>query len=160
MAFAVGARVRRINNPSDVGWARASTLERGQREYQEIEFEGAGVSLCLVETLELCPERSSHIDDFERGRFAGPADLAAVITLEKLRGELTDLLYSMGAGKTDFYPHPRRSRQAAGSQCRDGRLRAHRPDRHRRGALRGRAASAIHRQRAGSLGRLSNQIAG
>jgi superfamily II DNA or RNA helicase len=105
MAFDAGSRVRRINNPTQVGLARATTMERGRREFQEVDFDGAGPSLCLVETLELCPERVSHMDDFERGRFGGPTDLSAVITLEKLRGELTDLLYSMGAGKTDFYPH-------------------------------------------------------
>ncbi len=66
---------------------------------------GAGVERYPEQTLELAPDRVSQIDDFQRGRFSGPADLSAVITLEKLRGELTDLIYSLGSGRTDFYPY-------------------------------------------------------
>ena len=105
MSFEAGARVRLINNPSVVGRTTGYVLAHPRGAIIEIDVEGRGAERYPEQALELAPERVSKIDDFGRGRFSGPGDLSAVITLEKLRGELTDLIYSMGSGRTDFYPH-------------------------------------------------------
>jgi superfamily II DNA or RNA helicase len=105
MAFETGARVRLIHNPSVVGRTTGYALAHPRGAIIEIDVEGRGLERHPEQALELAPERVSKIDDFARGRFSGPGDLSAVITLEKLRGELTDLIYSMGSGRTDFYPH-------------------------------------------------------
>lgn len=39
------------------------------------------------------------------GRFGGLADLRRVLTFEKVKGDLTNVFYSMEASNTDFYPH-------------------------------------------------------
>jgi len=46
------------------------------------------------------------VDDlFLEGNFAAPEDLRKIIVLEKLKGQLTNVFYSMNAGNTDFYAH-------------------------------------------------------
>ena len=45
------------------------------------------------------------MDLLSAGRFGGPIDLRSVLTLAKVRGDLTNVFYSMEASNTDFYPH-------------------------------------------------------
>ncbi|HEY5047024.1 MAG TPA: hypothetical protein VII49_03260 [Rhizomicrobium sp.] len=45
------------------------------------------------------------IDLLAAGRFGGPIDLRRVLTFEKIKGDLTNVFYSMEASNTDFYAH-------------------------------------------------------
>jgi superfamily II DNA or RNA helicase len=105
MDFTSGTKVRVKNNPSIVGRATGRVIDSAGRRIVEIDAEGRGFMLFPAQVLEPVPDRRTFLEEFELGRFSGPGDLAAVVTLEKLRGELTDLIYSMGSGRTDFYPH-------------------------------------------------------
>ena len=44
-------------------------------------------------------------DLLRSGRFGGPIDLRRLLTFEKVKGELTNVFYSMEASNTDYYSH-------------------------------------------------------
>ena len=55
--------------------------------------------------LELCGDDESIEGLIRQGRFGGPDDLRRILTFEKVKGQLTNVFYSMEASQTDFYPH-------------------------------------------------------
>src|SRR5262249_35154990 len=48
---------------------------------------------------------SAPIETLERGQLGTPVDLRRLLTFHKVRGQLTNVLYSMETSNTDFYPH-------------------------------------------------------
>jgi SNF2 family DNA or RNA helicase len=56
----------------------------------------------LLERIEV---EESMYDLLARGQFGGPIDLRRVLIFEKIRGDLTNVFYSMESSRTDFYPH-------------------------------------------------------
>jgi superfamily II DNA or RNA helicase len=97
--------VRVINSPSEVGLTTGVVIHTTRGVIVEVDFGSAGKNRFPAPALEAAPTDTSPLDNFARGRFSDPTDLSSLITLEKLRGELTDLVYSMGSGKTQFFPH-------------------------------------------------------
>jgi len=57
------------------------------------------------EQLERVPELETRADAIASLRLAGPDSLERAILTEKVRGRLTDVVYSMETGHADFYPH-------------------------------------------------------
>jgi len=55
--------------------------------------------------LELVEVEEEMFDLLGAGRFGGPIDLRRILTFEKVKGDLTNVFYSMEASNTDFYPH-------------------------------------------------------
>jgi SNF2 family DNA or RNA helicase len=55
--------------------------------------------------LEPVESRHDVIDLLSTGNFGTPADLRRVLTFEKVKGELTNIFYSMESSNTAFYPH-------------------------------------------------------
>ena len=56
--------------------------------------------------MELIPEGNQGIEELiETSSFAGPNSLRRILAINKLKGDLTDVLYSMESSKTDFYAH-------------------------------------------------------
>jgi superfamily II DNA or RNA helicase len=55
--------------------------------------------------LELVAEEQDPLDTLRHGPYGGPDDLRRVLTFEKIKGELTNVFYSMEASNTDFYAH-------------------------------------------------------
>jgi len=97
--------VRLKSSPTLVGWTTGKTKRQGPIELIEVEFPGGPPGFKPASALEQAPNELDLFADFHQGRHSGPRDLKAAITIEKLRGNLTELVYSMGAGRTDFYPH-------------------------------------------------------
>jgi len=58
-----------------------------------------------VAELELAPSSEKRIEAFAAGRFSAPGAVARTLVSEKIRGQLTDVMYSMGAGHATFYRH-------------------------------------------------------
>ena len=56
----------------------------------------------LLEPVEM---QESLFDILRGGRFGVPMDLRRTLTLEKVKGELTNVFYSMESSNTVFYPH-------------------------------------------------------
>ncbi|MCA3714698.1 SNF2-related protein [Phenylobacterium sp.] len=97
--------MRLKSSPTLVGWTTGKTKRQGPIELIEVEFPGGPPGFKPASALEQAPNELDLFADFHHGRHSGPRDLKAAITIEKLRGNLTELVYSMGAGRTDFYPH-------------------------------------------------------
>ncbi|KAB1990912.1 DEAD/DEAH box helicase, partial [Haemophilus parainfluenzae] len=55
--------------------------------------------------LELCGEDDGIESLLRQKRFGGPDDLRRILTFEKVKGQLTNVFYSMEASQTDFYAH-------------------------------------------------------
>jgi hypothetical protein len=80
---------------------------------------GTGRSILMVEVdfgpnerqfkrynlLELVAEEQDPLETLRHGPYGGPEDLRRVLTFEKIKGELTNVFYSMEASNTDFYAH-------------------------------------------------------
>jgi SNF2 family DNA or RNA helicase len=55
--------------------------------------------------LKLCGEAESIKELLEKGKLGTPDDLRRILTFEKVKGELTNIFYSMESSNTDFYPY-------------------------------------------------------
>ena len=55
--------------------------------------------------LEPIPAAEGRIEAFAARSVCGPAELATRLLHEKISGDLTDIYYSMGSGRADFFPH-------------------------------------------------------
>ncbi|MDR7033112.1 SNF2-related protein [Mesorhizobium sp. BE184] len=71
----------------------------------EVDFGPNEKQFKRYDLLELIGEQKEIFDLLESGVFGGPSDLRRVLTFEKIKGELTNIFYSMEASNTDFYPH-------------------------------------------------------
>ena len=71
----------------------------------EVDF---GPNEKLYKRFDLLEPVTEETDLFEllaSGSFGGPSDLRRVLTFEKVKGDLTNVFYSMEASNTDFYAH-------------------------------------------------------
>jgi superfamily II DNA or RNA helicase len=55
--------------------------------------------------LELCKESEELSDLLQVGKFGTPDDLRRILTFEKVKGNLTNIFYSMESSNTDFYAY-------------------------------------------------------
>jgi SNF2 family DNA or RNA helicase len=100
-----GTKVRLRDNPGRQGTTTGRTKRAGSFLMVEIDFGPNQKQFKRYELLEPIGERKEIIDLLESGVFGGPSDLRRVLTFEKLKGELTNIFYSMEASNTDFHPH-------------------------------------------------------
>jgi len=71
----------------------------------EVDFGPNEKQFKRYELLERVEEDQDIFNLLERGLYGGPSDLRRVLIFEKIKGELTNVFYSMEASNTDFYPH-------------------------------------------------------
>lgn len=83
-------RVRLKSSPTLVGWTTGKTKRQGPIELIEVEFPGSPPGFKPASALEQAPNELDLFADFHQGRHSGPRDLKAAITIEKLRGNLTE----------------------------------------------------------------------
>ena len=100
-----GQDVRIKANPGRRGKTTGKVRYAGTRTLVEIQFGPAEKIFKPKNLLELCSEDESIEELFRRGRFGGPDDLRRILTFEKIKGELTNVFYSMESSQTDFYAH-------------------------------------------------------
>ena len=56
--------------------------------------------------LELVPDEAEELEELLAARkWSGPDALRRALAVEKIRGQLTDVFYSMESSRTDFFPH-------------------------------------------------------
>jgi superfamily II DNA or RNA helicase len=103
--ISAGTRVRRNTDPGRIGFATGNRQQRST--YVAIEVELAdGMRVWWHEHLvEAAPIQVRRDEAFATGRFGRVEDLRRSLMAEKIRGDLTDVFYSMGTSNTDFYPH-------------------------------------------------------
>jgi len=101
-----GQVVRLRDNPGRQGTTTGRTKQAGSYLLTEVVYgpnERQFVRAALLEVVS--GDQEDLYDLLGEGRFGGPADLRRVLTMEKVRGELTNVFYSMEASNTTFYPH-------------------------------------------------------
>jgi superfamily II DNA or RNA helicase len=100
-----GQHVRLKHNPGKQGETTGSTRVSGTRLLVQVAFGSADRTYKNYDQLELCKDEDDLNTLFKKGRFGGPEDLRRILTLEKIKGHLTNIFYSMETSQTDFYPH-------------------------------------------------------
>ena len=101
-----GMQVRLIHNPVRIGTLTDAEplLRNGQRLFQ-VRFPGS-VERIYDDQLEPLPEeRMQPLDLLEKGKLGDPKDLRRTLTHVRMTGRLADIIYSMEATNTDFYPY-------------------------------------------------------
>lgn len=71
----------------------------------EVDFGPNEKQFKRYDLLELVRDEAELFDLLLSGTFGGPSDLRRVLTFEKIKGDLTNVFYSMEASNTDFYAH-------------------------------------------------------
>ena len=100
-----GIPVRLRDNPGRQGTTTGKTRQVGTHLYVQVDFGPNEKQYKQYELLEPVGSDQDMYDLLDVGSFGGPSDLRRILTFEKIKGELTNVLYSMEASNTDFYPH-------------------------------------------------------
>ena len=100
-----GQEVRMKANPGRRGKTTGNVRRAGTRTLVEIQFGPAEKIYKPKNLLEPCGDDESIEALLQQGRFGGPDDLRRILTFEKIKGQLTNVFYSMESSQTDFYPH-------------------------------------------------------
>jgi superfamily II DNA or RNA helicase len=100
-----GLKVRVADNPGRQGTTTGRVKTTGSFQVVEIEFGPNQRQYKPAELLEFIPDQENLDDIFATGALGGIRDLRKILISEKLRGDYTNVFYSMGIGNTIFYPH-------------------------------------------------------
>jgi hypothetical protein len=100
-----GLKVRLRDNPGRQGTTTGRTRKAGTFLMVEVDFGPNEKQYKRYDLLEPVDEEKELFDLLASGKFGGPSDLRRVLTFEKIKGELTNIFYSMEASNTDFYAH-------------------------------------------------------
>jgi SNF2-related domain len=101
-----GTRVMLRDNPGKQGVTTGRYMGSGDRLKVEVQFGENEIPFKPASSLEICPAAEAlPLELLCRGEFGNVDDLRRLLTLEKVRGHLTNVLYSMESSNTDFYPH-------------------------------------------------------
>ncbi len=101
-----GLRVRLKADRSKFGVTTGRTKQAGPWTMVQVEFGPNDRKFKRDQELEAIPDQEEDVRDLlAQRKWSGPATLRRTLALEKIRGELTDVFYSMESSRTDFYPH-------------------------------------------------------
>lgn len=100
-----GQRVRLVSMPTKQGVTTGETRTRGSQVSVRIHFDSGEHKYVKQHQVELCETNPSFSALLRDGRFGSLADLRQIVTLEKAKGRLTNVFYSMKTSQTKFYPH-------------------------------------------------------
>lgn len=94
------------NKPGQPGQYTGKWRNVGPHAMVQLSFPGGGTIYRPLSCLESMPKTSGSISEKLRaGHFGKIGDLRRLITYEKLKGTLHDVIYSMEAAQIDFYPY-------------------------------------------------------
>jgi len=108
LPFAEGDWVIDRNKPGINGIFTGNSTKRGSRIVVEIEWgpnDRSWRPLDYIEPAAKDEDSLSLIERIKRRRFDNVAALRRLLTFEKLRGTLHEIIYSMEAAQIDFYPY-------------------------------------------------------
>ena len=106
MAEATMARVVLKNDPQRGGWATDEREERGGRMFRKVLMDSGRREWIPEDQLEAGGSGGdSPLDMLKAGKVSAPSHLRRALLHIRLFGRLTDMIYSMEATNTDFYPH-------------------------------------------------------
>lgn len=94
------------HNPGRPGQFTGRTTQAGPLIMVEMAFPDGTTTSRPLNVLEPMPQAQETLEDrLVAGRFGRARDLQRVITYEKLKGTLHEVIYSMEAAQIDFYPY-------------------------------------------------------
>ena len=97
--------VRMRASPGRRGVTTGRIKDSGSYVMVEVEFGPNEKSYKRYHLLELVTQDENLFDLFYAGKFGGVDSLRQILTYEKVKGELTNIYYSMESSNTTFYPH-------------------------------------------------------
>ena len=96
--------VRLISNPGKIGVTTGYYQISNNTKIIEVKF-NEGIKRKPEDELEFITEEESLSDLIVNKKFGRVTDLRNIITHQKIKGDLTNIFYSMESSNTDFYPH-------------------------------------------------------
>ena len=103
--FSLGDWVIDRHNPGQPGQYTGQWRKAGPHIMVQLSFPGGGTSYRPLSSLEAIRSSGSMAERLRRGHFGKVRDLQRLITYEKLKGTLHEVIYSMEAAQIDFYPY-------------------------------------------------------
>lgn len=103
--FEVGQWVIDIADPSRRGQVTGKTYMAGPHKMVELRFPDGTMKSRPLQALRPATDEGSIDDQLLGGRFGRLRDLQRLLTFEKLKGTLHEVIYSMEAAQIDFYPY-------------------------------------------------------
>ena len=97
--------VRMRQSPGRQGTTTGRTKQAGSYLMVEVNFGPNEKQFKRYDLLEPVEVKEDMLVELAAGRFGGPIDLRRVLTFEKIKGNLTNVFYSMETSNTDFYAH-------------------------------------------------------
>jgi len=103
--FKPGDWIIDVNNPGQPGQYTGNFYPAGPHYMVELSFPNGERTYRPLTSLAPMPQTRSLEDRLLQGNFGKTRDLQRLITFEKLRGTLHEVIYSMEAAQIDFYPY-------------------------------------------------------
>lgn len=103
--FSIGDWVIDRHNPGQPGQYTGKCRRAGPHIMVQLIYPGGSIGSRPLSTLERMPAPGSMADRLRMGHFGKIRDLQRLITFEKLKGTLHEVIYSMEAAQIDFYPY-------------------------------------------------------
>jgi superfamily II DNA or RNA helicase len=100
-----GAPVRSVYNAAKVGISTGRCHRLQGTTYVYVRYPSGEEEPIPIDELEIAPLRESRAEALSARRYSAPNAVARAVITEKLRGQLTDVIYAMGSGITEFFPH-------------------------------------------------------
>ena len=101
-----GQRVRLKSDPSRMAITTGKVKSAGPFTMVQIEFGPNERLYKRFDQLELVPDEAEELAELLAARkWSGSDALRRALAVEKIRGQLTDVFYSMESSRTDFFPH-------------------------------------------------------
>ncbi|OGP66044.1 MAG: hypothetical protein A2169_10410 [Deltaproteobacteria bacterium RBG_13_47_9] len=101
--FSPGDWVIDRHNPGQPGQYTGKYRKAGPHIMVQLFYPGGGTSYRPLSSLDAIPPPGSMVEKLRRGHFGKVRDLQRLITYEKLKGTLHEVIYSMEAAQIDFY---------------------------------------------------------
>lgn len=103
--FSVGQWVVEVADPSRRGQVTGRTYKAGPHLMVQVRYPDATESGRPLQALRAAADKGSIDDILIGGQFGRLRDLQRLLTFEKLKGTLHEVIYSMEAAQIDFYPY-------------------------------------------------------
>ncbi len=103
MPFKPMTKVRKKNDPSKIGYT-TGIVRSGAIPLCQVDF-GTTKSYVAENFLEEIIEHANPEELFYQGDFGHPESLRMAVILEKLRGQITNMFYSMNVSAADFFAY-------------------------------------------------------
>jgi len=98
-------QIRLSRNPGKRGITTGQIRRSGGKLQVLVSFGPGEKAYKSYDQLELCEESEELSDLLQAGKFGTPDDLRRILTFEKVKGNLTNIFYSMESSNTDFYAY-------------------------------------------------------